>query len=65
MLECNNQEVAAWKQNRLFAQDFSAPLDTRWDYRQDDSEMEIKEGGLRLKGKRPGLSHGGGEAGMA
>ena len=41
------------EQNRLFAQDFSAPLDTRWDYRQDDSEMEIKEGGLRLKGGVP------------
>ena len=37
------------EQNRLFTQDFSAPLDARWDYRQDDSEMEIKDGELGSK----------------
>ncbi|MFQ9798215.1 MAG: hypothetical protein ACLR23_04000 [Clostridia bacterium] len=41
------------ERNRLFTQDFSAPLDARWDYRQDDSEMEIKDGELRIKGGVP------------
>ncbi|MFR3484091.1 MAG: Ig-like domain-containing protein [Clostridia bacterium] len=41
------------ERNRLFTQDFSAPLDARWDYRQDDSEMEIKDCELRIKGGVP------------